>query len=235
MRLRNRRYIRVWWSSLLFLFVSWTPAQAVSIIDTFGPANGGNDYHPTNELAVLRDLDALIAVETAVAFTPSGADYRLQTIELGMTLYNPDNVLEIWLTTDAGGVPGVILESFTLSNQLTAYPGVDPPVVITSVLEPILVAGQSYWVVARIPESNNGYVAWHSNVISATGTVKHRTTTELGTGSWTGGTTSLPAFRVSGVAVPEPSAVSLVAFGLLALGRPSRSPAPRPRTRSPRR
>jgi hypothetical protein len=101
--------------------------------------------------------------------------------------------------SDAGGVPGGVLESFTIgANSLEVFGNNNAPIVLTSLLNPVLSAGILYWLTVIGPAQDN--IAWNLNNTSDT---------SLTVTSINGGATWLPlgltpgAFQVDGVQAPS--------------------------------
>jgi hypothetical protein len=152
------------------------------------------------------------AILPAMKFTPS-ATAQLTSLAFGMTIpvQGGVNGVTVELRSDAGGVPGALIESFDLSGQTMPALGTQgPPLTATSVTNPTLTAGTNYWLVAV--DTNPNQAVWNFNDQGITG---GGSTTPNGGASWQAfPTVSDAAFEVFGtqtVAAPGPS--GLVLFG----------------------
>ena len=145
----------------------------------------------------------------ASRFTVSGNDYLFDQLELAVGLSSGTNLLDVSLRADSAGVPGTIIESFSVSNAPQTYAG---KLSIGSVAHPLLQNGLSYWVVMA-PGASNTSGFWPQNEqISAT--------VAWGPGSsWTVNSNGFAnVYRVSGNLVPEPSSLLAMFAGLGSLG-----------------
>jgi len=148
------------------------------------------------------------------------SDVQLDRIEAVIWLATGANALDLWIAADDNGVPGAAIESFHLVDAMTfGLPTgtVTIPVVATSTTQPILLAGNQYWVAAEVSELFE-VARWSINSIGDTGPAASGNF-----GTWTGSDDALrPAFRIFGesvgdTAIPEPSSLLLLSSGLLGL------------------
>jgi hypothetical protein len=129
-------------------------------------------------------------------------------IALGCLFACPD-ALTVAVRTNAAGLPGAVLESFSVAG-LGAIGG--PPLVINSVLMPLLTAGTEYWVTVTADASDLAVWNWNS-----TNDVSPSYLSQNGGATWDTTSTATPgALQVNG-AIPEPSAVVLLATVALLL------------------
>ncbi len=155
-----------------------------------------------------------------IAFTPD-QDYRLDSLGLWMMSNDFDNAgatYTVSLRTDAADgmtIPGAtVIESWTVATGAAGWlPVLDS---MTSVLNPLLSAGVTYWIVAESDEPaffNPVWVAsqqdepvWHS--------IRNSFNPD---GAWISGWgQGVPGLVVSGSVVPAPGAAGLLAVGALA-------------------
>jgi len=74
------------------------------------------------------------------------------------------NEVSVSLRLDSGGLPGPILETFTFNGALGPFGStLNPPLVASSLLRPILAQGSTYWVTVSTPGSL-GRVEWNEIV-----------------------------------------------------------------------
>lgn len=190
------------------------PALADVIIDT-GPPNGG--------MMGYYGFDLLTTQSVAVAFTP-GQDYRLDGIGMWIMSNDFDNAgrqYTVTLRTDAEGgmtIPGgTIIESWTVATDAIGWsPVLDS---LVSALNPVLSAGQTYWIVAESAEPPGGNPVWVAGAQDEP--VWHSVQNAMNpNGEWISGWgNGVPAMVVSGTVVPAPGALACLAFGLTAGAR----------------
>jgi PEP-CTERM motif len=149
----------------------------------------------------------------AMAFTnATGQNIALTQIDIADSFVAGNNSMTLNLYADNGGVPGGVLESWTVNN----LPALGTCCAISTVLDSagvVLQNGSTYWLA---PASDNvTWEAWNWNTTGANGN---------GALSTDGGTTWAPgpydpngAFDVLGTAVPEPSAVLLMGTALIGI------------------
>jgi hypothetical protein len=148
----------------------------------------------------------------AESFTPSG-DFLFGSAELPLVYLSGPNDFTVALMTDAGGQPGTILESFSLTDAPPySSPGVSTFVSTTNTP---LDAGTTYWIVA-IPGDRNTAGYWLANSTGPTGFMR---TGNDGV-TWSTDPQASPALEVDGTPVapvPEPPSFALLGVGLAAL------------------
>jgi hypothetical protein len=165
------------------------------------------------------------------AKTPSGLP---QTVAMGFTPsisapfqdailpIDGINGVSIFLETDVSGRPGVILEHFDLPGSV----GLASPhlIVVNSLINPFLVAGTPYWIVAA-PLTASSTLVWHWSTNDLGGPEAFSTVAGPA-GPWTTQTFERSAFQIDGTGtVPEPATALLLASGLVVVsdvGRYSR-------------
>jgi len=206
-------------------------ASAVAVIGLLSiPAYGGaiiySDLGPSN--AYSDTFGSLVSgaaglggqfAETAAPFTPS-SDFQFGQIDIALVwngglVGSGSNSVVLTLNSDSNGLPGAVLETWSLVG--TAPFSFDPsPIVQTvSATAPLeLLAGAQYWVVAA-PGSSVSRNAWYANTLGVTTPFAHN----LGSGFEldTNGVPT-PAFDVQDSTAPEPSTLALYAISLVALG-----------------
>ena len=159
----------------------------------------------------------------ASSFTPD-ATYSVDEYQIAAFRASPDtpDTVTFSLYSDANGVPGADIESFTLSGL--GYPAgndfsesTPPPGILSedSPTNPVLEAGQQYWLV--MSGINPGDVTWNDDGNGQTGAAAQNPDN-----SWT----LLPnysqgAFEIDGTlasdAAPEPASFLMLAGGLAAI------------------
>jgi hypothetical protein len=145
-----------------------------------------------------------------IGFTPAGQSYMLDSLELALDLVSGPNVADIFLMSDAGGLPGAVLESFHLTGELTS--GANSLVTINSTHHPLLSAGSQYWIVAAGGPSS--FVTWAQNELQEKG--PNVSGPALGSLVRDSDSNVREALLANGTAVPEPGSVFLVT-GLLGI------------------
>ena len=174
-------------------------SQQITIFNNFDP---NNSYHPNYNSAIgyYRDFDYndLYDIDTAMAFTPSNYSYTLSKVELGVSLEEGINELDVWIMQDNDNMPGQIIETIRVSGVMNSYPGVYPPVTAVSVLTPILNANTQYWIGLSAPGPNDIQIKWHINTIGYEGRGVQRQRIN-GIGSWTYYGPEECTFRVTGI------------------------------------
>jgi hypothetical protein len=145
-------------------------------------------------------------------FTPTtSANFSALDIALSCFFSCPDPVT-VSLDANNAGVPGAVLESFNvLGPLLGAFGSNNSPLVLTSVLHPLLVAGTQYWV--AVSTDLNDSVVWNWN---STGDASSEAISTNGGTTWFAPSGLTPgAYQVN--ATPEPRAVVLLATVVLVL------------------
>lgn len=147
--------------------------------------------------------------DAAMSFV-AGADFSFTSVELALTNVSA-SALSITLRSDAGGLPGGLLETI-----LVAVPGGPSLVTAMSALNPLLDLGATYWITAEAPAGFEGSWQWADpSDVGATAFSFDQAV------SWSAFTLDRGAFRVNGdlvAQVPAPSTLALVALALLAAG-----------------
>jgi hypothetical protein len=171
----------------------------ISVGDLVGNAFDGNDYAQGS------------------TFTPTiSATFSSLDIALSCTFGCPDP-FTVSLDANSAGAPGSTLESFTVPGVSLGLLGTNnAPLVLDSVLHPLLTAGTQYWVTAASDLSNS--IGWNLNSTGDSSTEAISTDDGI---NWfpTSGLTP-GAYQVNGApeaATPEPS-VSWYLIGLFAVG-----------------
>lgn len=149
----------------------------------------------------------------------TGITATLSTIEIAISDTGASgDPITVALRLDAGGAPGAVLESFSVSagagGPLGSY---HPPIVLTSILTPLLTAGTKYWLTAAAPITSA--YTWDFNSTGAS--APHAISIDSGASWFVGASTFFTpgAFEVDGIVpvspVPEPASFLLVGTGLI--------------------
>jgi hypothetical protein len=220
-------------SSFTSLYVTLTCLLGRSVLgdvlfNTFGPNDsfdGSAAFNVTWNLYVPPPAGAL-GIASAARFQISSGSYTLSSVSLAMGYTQGTNNLAIRIVADSGGQPtGPLLE--TIVSHPTGITGQSQVVTYPSSLDPVMIGGSSYWLVLEpadlnlVDASSNGAYNWFTgwNVpLGATGYHEFNFSSQdwyawqVSPNNW------LPAFRIEGFAVPEPSSFSLLLFGVALFG-----------------
>src|SRR5438874_1245878 len=91
------------------------PARAQMVVfDNFGPAN---TYQPNLGWAITGPTNANGQFTQGEQFTPSGTG-ALTSIDIAMGLEQVPNHFDLFLANDAAGLPGAVLESFSVNDAM---------------------------------------------------------------------------------------------------------------------
>lgn len=183
-------------------------ASADVIIDTGTPEPGFLGYY---------GYDLYPDQSVAIAFTP-GQDYRLDSVALWMMSNDFDasgRSYTVSVRTDAAGgmtIPGsTVIESWEVMTGATGWsPVLDS---MDSVLNPILAAGTTYWIVAESDEPGGANPVWVASQQAEP--VWHSVRNAFNPdGAWISGWgQGVPGMVVSGSVVPAPGVGALLAIG----------------------
>jgi len=180
------------------------------VYSNFGAANGGNDYQTGLSWTVGNDLVGNSAIGEVFTVAQTGT---LATIAIALQFVSGTNAATISLRADAGGVPGAVLESFSVSNLPVDDGAFHVPTTVTDSVNAVLVSGSDYWIVASTSASN--LLSWKfSDDVAG-----NQASSEDGGSTW--GFVDIEtqgAFRVTEnvlrvSSVPEPSTLALLNVG----------------------
>ena len=194
--------------AMLAGFAACSLASADVIIDTGTPDPGFVGYY---------GFDLYPDQSVAIAFTP-GQDYVLNSVALWMMSNDFDasgRSYTVSVRTDAAGgmtIPGsTVIESWEVMTGATGWsPVLDS---MDSVLNPILAAGTTYWIVAESDEPAGANPVWVASQQAEP--VWHSVRNALNPdGAWISGWgQGVPGLVVSGTVVPAPGVGALLALG----------------------
>jgi hypothetical protein len=164
-------------------------AQAVSIFSNLGP---GGTFLPFNGFGISGQ-------GLAAQFIPSSS-FLFFDAEIALSVNSGTPTAEVFLKTDAGGVPGTVLESFTVTGLNPTPAGI--LFKVTSQLQPLLVGGTPYWLEVT-PADAISSVSWRKNSTGVLNSASNLASNS-GTAVWsflTPGIDPMPAFQIDGKAV----------------------------------
>jgi hypothetical protein len=196
----------------ILLLFPYRSAKGTMIISTFG---AGNSY------SFCCGFGNVAPTQMAYPFIISpGPNFIFTSAELALSEgIGSTNAVDISLANDASDLPGAVLETFHLDNALGPAGANNPPVVVNSLLGPLLLAGSQYWLIESPSASGNG-VNWGTAFIAPNPAQR---AAKNGTGPWTVSAidnfSDPGAFSISGTvaSAPEPSSLTLVGAGLMLL------------------
>jgi hypothetical protein len=168
------------------------PVAAVVVFSNLGP---GDTYAARGGWTVYGSA-APLDTDRASPFVPL-ADYVLDSIQIALTWSGGTNAAQVWLMSDAGDVPGTILETFEVTN-LPAFGTTDSTLATaSSIARPVLSAGVQYWL--AVSATSDGSFAFNTNVIGQIGLASRDNS-----GPWgNNGPFAAGAFRIYGRSVPQ--------------------------------
>ncbi len=186
----------------MLVFALCAPLQADVLHDNFGD----NDFYDTISYTI-SDGSPLNTDRDQGEKLLFSEDYYLDQVDAAMGLLMGQNIMNLSLYSDDGGLPGVILETSTVVDQMGPMGTVNPPVVFTFSGTTQMYAGTTYWLIGS--SENDTWAGWGKNTIGEIGV--HAQRTELVWDLFDNSTVS--AYRLYGSAVPTPSSLCLLAFG----------------------
>ncbi len=199
------------------LLLAGGPAGAVILYDTLGP---GDSYDIAwGAMLGSSPFDGPWLAGFTFSFAGEQA-YELDRIEVAACRVTGDNSVDIWLMTDAGGQPGVSLESFGLHGMMGDIDQINPLLFVSSYSRPVLSPDTPYWLVMTAPETT--WATWNWASPDVPGLFAYR----VGEDPWSVWPFKVAAFRIYGgesaaslpVTVPVPGAALLVVLGLSSAG-----------------
>lgn len=191
---------------MVLVTVGSATAAPTVLFDTFGPG----DTYNTDFGWVIGIFDSVRFEQGDQFMIAAATPHYLDTIELAVGLVSGKNELDVWLMSDTGGEPGVIIEAFKFNNAMGPFLSANPPLMATSVLHPVLYPGTPYWLIASAPAADT-YAPWNLSTPAVDGT--HIMRRDLG--PWLDWPDSpLGASRITGSQVPAPGAILLGGIGV---------------------
>lgn len=196
-------------------------ATAVPIYSTLGP---GDSYDAWQAYDIGRPGYEWDRGEQFTYFCPQSKSCTLDSIEIVLKQAYIDcspvgvNKVDVWLMTDAGGMPGTLIEGWSFVGQLK----IDPQILMgVSSLHPVLDPGTPYWLVASAPDSST-WADWLKSSPEVLGVHARR----LGAaGAWeVYSNITQGAFRINATCVeispvvPSPGAIVLGGIGMGLIG-----------------
>jgi len=177
---------------------------------TFSNLGAGDSYDCCTGWAVYGSA-APIELDRGSPFVPLNT-YTLDSIEAALTWSSGPNAGDIWLMSDSGGEPGVILESFHIDNLPTFTASNTALAIGNSTLHPLLSAGVQYWLIASA--DGDSFLSLNWNITGDTGLASRDDNGPWGVGP----DATAGAFRVNGtlaaLAVPEPATLTLLGLAV---------------------
>ena len=190
---------------LLVVLLTAGQLQAAIIFDTFGPG----DTFLTSPGRVVGNPSFEFDIGSQFAITV-GTPHKLDSIEFAACMMTGTNEMDVWLMSDALGEPGAIIEAFNFQN-LPDYSSVNRPLLVgNSTLNPILMPGTNYWLVASAPNADT-FAIWNYSDWANIGPMAVR----QGTGDCFVSNDTMTAYRINGspVVIPAPGAILLGGIG----------------------
>jgi hypothetical protein len=140
-------------------------AWADPIFTNFG---AGSSYDITTGSPVGNGLDSTGFTYAQGDTFVSSTTANLGSIAIALSYLSvPTDPITVALMQDAGDQPGDLLESFIVdAGSLGALGTNNSPVVLTSLLNPLLTEGTRYWITVSSPVTNS--IAWNLNNIGDT-------------------------------------------------------------------
>jgi hypothetical protein len=198
---------------ILFLLPAVSTASIITVFTNFG---AGQSYNTAGGNPVGNDFVGDDAAE-GDTFTPTVTS-AFSSLNIAVSCFAigdcPDS-FTISLDSDNAGLPGAVIESFTVPGDgaLGILGNSNAPLTATSVLHPTLTAGTAYWIV--VTADSNDSIAWNWN--STSDPSAEAFSPDSGT-TWFSPSGLTPgAFEVNGTvssATPEPGTISLLAGAL---------------------
>jgi hypothetical protein len=189
-----------------------------TVYSNFSP---GQSYNTTSGWLVGNDFGGdNIAVGDTFTASQTGTLSQI-TVALEYFSSGP-NAATVSLRSDAGGTPGGVLESWSLTNLPTDDGNFHTPTTVTDSTNAALTAGASYWVV--VSTSASSAMSWQWNNTGGGGVTGNHATSYDGGATWFASADTQGAFSVTENVptnvVPGPSTLSLLIVGLGALAGP---------------
>lgn len=143
----------------------------------------------------------------------SQSSFHLLEIDFVASMFDSGqpNQVTLTLSSDTNGHPGTAIESFSFTGDMGVFGTVAPVLNGVSVLNPLLVAGQTYWLTAEAPNGAN--IIWNFNNLSPNDSGVQD---EFVGGQWLSSSATRGVFDIVGT--PEPSSLLLIVTGLSMLG-----------------
>lgn len=197
--------------------------RAAVIYNTFGD---GNSYDGGNPI-VISSGGSFFGQNYGFSWlaVPFTAPYNcsLNSVSLSTYYYANTNAMTVQIMADTGsGLPGTTLETinsgFGVPPAVLTFEGPTTytPTVETSLTNPVLTAGQTYWV--SVGAIGDGLGIWNANNQGITASIAH-----YGGSSFYGwehsGTLTIPAMSVDVTPLPEPAAMAALGLSLFTLTR----------------
>jgi hypothetical protein len=196
---------------VLILLLLAVPCHAGPIFSTSGPG----DTYDTSTGWPIGGVFSPDMYESANQFSFGGVtSYYLDTVQLAVARLSGTNELNVWLTSDAAGEPGTLIEAFNFTNAMGPGGLNNPLLVGNSMLRPVLSPGTNYWLVASAPNADT-LALWNLSSPPVQGLVLYR----VDTGPWNvDPIDTLGAFRVEGTPIPAPGVFVLGGIGIGIVG-----------------
>jgi hypothetical protein len=185
---------------LVFLCMGFSQVSSFASVTAFSTYGPGDVYDST------RGYTVGLSFTGGASFLPEFTG-PLGEIDFALGNERGSNTVNAQLLTDVGGVPGVVIENYTL-NVTNSFASPGSVVVGTSTLHPVLQAGTHYWLMLSSDSASNN--PWYPNSIGVVGPQYEAGTIKQDT---------LGTFRVieSSVFTPEPAPLAITALGLAAV------------------
>jgi hypothetical protein len=193
-------------AALVLLAGATQAARADVIFNNFG----SGDSYLTDIGWTIGRPPGQVFFEQADSFTVHGTDFNLSGITAAAGNVLGPNVYSVGVYTDAGNMPGSLLEMFNFSN-LGQFGLNNPPLVGNSSLQPLLQDGHTYWLVYSTSDTT-----WAAANLNSTNDIGGHVFRTNG-GAWGFSSDIHGAFRVEGDPVPEPGTLVLLGMGALGL------------------
>lgn len=186
----------------LAVAVLWAGAAGPSRADVLYSTLGSDDVWDHHQAYVVLGPHGTGSPAPYAAAMPFVLDHHatLTSIDLpvGASLRPGTNLFTVALLADDDGLPGEVIESFSLADLPWMFSSAEPLSTVVSELQPRLKAHRVYWLTV-LPGADDTSGGWNFTSPLQTGTIAF---TQDGGASWrlkTGGGTAIAAFRINGI------------------------------------
>lgn len=191
-----------------------------TIFNTFGP---GDSYNSGAAFAAGWNQTEDYGQAVAGRFFVNGGNYCLDSVTLALGHVQDTSRMTLSIVQDNGGLPtGSLVE--LVVGDLATVSSLNQVVTFNSSLNPVLGEGSAFWLLLgpatenlSTPDDNAAYQWFTSGVIGPTGLRGYN----FGQNQWMPWdvyNSTLPAFRIEGIAIPEPASLWLLLGGLSLVG-----------------